>query len=126
MKLKICLLLAIAMLAVSSVKASVSDNDIIQVSLVVSFEHEYKDAPPKGKRMPSAPVYCIIDINGLSVTTSASEDMEYYEVYDAVGTVLLSSFNDETAFVDYLSELTGEYQIRLKSQNHSYIGNILL
>lgn len=127
MKLKIFLLVAIAMFSLSNMRANVYDDNLLQVSLVMaSFEHEYNDAPPKGKRTLPKPEYCTINMESNSISTSISEDIVNFEIGDVYGTEVYASFTDGITFVQYLSELEGEYQIIIRTQNHSYIGYISL
>lgn len=79
----------------------------------------------KDKRIPSAPIYCIINFENNCVENLA-DTIIVYEVCDAESGETTASFINEFDFVEYLSTFVGEVMIRLSSTNYTYIGYLSL
>lgn len=83
----------------------------------------------KGHKMPPAPVFCTIDIEEGTVTSTSPRlyDIDSYEVWSADGEICLASSSTAEEFTASLSTLTpGDYTIRLICFDYYYTGLITL
>lgn len=49
-----------------------------------------------------------------------------YEIWNAGGEICLGAFAEETAFINYLFSIEGEYQLRFITEEFSLVGNIFI
>lgn len=83
----------------------------------------------KGHKMPPAPVFCTIDIEEGTVTSTSPrlDDIDSYEVWSADGEICLATASTAEEFTASLSTLTpGNYTIRLICSGYYYTGLITL
>ena len=74
--------------------------------------------------MPAAPVICTIDFDSHRIATSIVYEITAYELWDEDGNVPLVSYTDDYEFVDYLSGVSGEFQLRIITSACVYAGHI--
>lgn len=83
----------------------------------------------KGHRMPPAPVFCTIDIEEGTVTSTSPrlDNIDSYEVWSAEGEICLASSSTAEEFTATLSTLaSGDYTIRLICPDYYYTGIVIL
>ena len=92
-------------------------------------EDPQKSDGPNRHKMPPAPVFCTIDIEEGTVTSTSPrlDDIDSYEVWSAAGEICLASSSTAEEFTASLSTLTpGDYTIRLICSGYYYTGLITL
>ena len=92
-------------------------------------EDPQKSDGPNRHRMPPAPVFCTIDIEEGTVTSTSPrlDNIDSYEVWSADGEICLASASTAEEFTATLSTLTpGDYIIRLICSDYYYTGLITL
>ena len=89
----VTLAMLLSFYAVPAVAQSVYILPVIKVPS--TLDHEKIDLPEYGKRIPSCPIEC---------------------------TISLSLCSDESDFLSGLFSMTGDFQIRLKTSDYTYIG----
>ena len=110
-------------LSIASVSA-VAESETIIISM--NDGREIKDLPSKGARKPPVSIICTIDFEKHSIATSIQFDITGYELWDEDGVYPIASYDTDSEFVDFLSEQSGVYQLRLVGEEHAYIGYIEL
>lgn len=105
--------------------AETSETISIEMNEVGHGEEDHEH-PPKGFRMPVASTRCTIEFENLRIELSTSEIILTYELWDEDGITLMASFASDYEFVDFLSGLSGGYQLRLIGEDHVYIGYLEL
>ena len=89
---------------------------------------EIIEIPNRGSRMPARKIMCEISLeNGVVIYQSGiADEIVSYEVYDTTGSNI-AIFSDEQSFIDFIfSGITGEFQIRFRTDCTSYSGYIEL
>ena len=84
--------------------------------------------PLPDHRMPARKITCEISReNGIVIHQSGiADEILSYEVYDTSG-ACVAAFNDEQSFIDFIfSGMSGEFQIRFRTDSASYSGSIEL
>lgn len=84
--------------------------------------------PLPDHRMPARKIMCEISReNGVVIYQSGiADDIVSYEVYDTTG-ACIAIFSDEQSFIDFIfSGISGEFQIRFRTDSASYSGKIYL
>ncbi len=76
-------------------------------------------------RIPTFPITCIIDENGVSFQMDTTPEIISYEIYDVDG-MLICSVGDEETFIQTLFSLSGNYTVVFRTQEYAYIGSIEL
>ena len=84
-------------------------------------KHEW-DIDPEGHRLPSRPIECTISQDSGVTIYDCPDEIVSYEIWDADGNTCLSLCTDESDFLNDLFSLTGDFQIRLKTSDYTYIG----
>ena len=86
------------------------------------------ELPPDRHRTPGIALHCTISQeSGLTFTgNDIADDIVSYEVYDTTG-ACIAIFSDEQSFIDFIfSGISGEFQIRFRTDSASYSGKIYL
>ena len=89
---------------------------------------EIIEIPNRGSRMPARKIMCEISLeNGVVIYQSGiADEIVSYEVYDTTGSNI-AIFSDEQSFIDFIfSGISGEFQIRFRTDSASYSGKIYL
>lgn len=84
--------------------------------------------PPGRHRTPGMALHCTItQESGLTFTGSdITDEIISYEIYDTTGSCV-AIFSDEQSFIDFIfSGISGEFQIRFRTDSASYSGYIKL
>ena len=85
---------------------------------------EEDERPSKGYRVPAAPVICTIDFESHRIATSIPYEIIAYELWDEDGTAQIVSFASDYDLVEYMSCMSGAFQLRLVSSERTYVGYI--
>ena len=88
--------------------------------------YDIRDEDPFGFRMPAAPITCTIDFTALSIISNRISSVLSYELWDDTREEILASYSNDYDMVVYMSTLTGCYQLRLVTEECTYIGYINL
>lgn len=124
-KILILLLLGIVSSGNSLYAAVLKDTIMTKYILIHSDENneDFED-PPHGFRLPQYEVPCSINpLTGVHLKGEGQIDILLYEIWDSNGTCILSLDNEED-FLDIFFKLSGEYEIRLITEDYTYIGII--
>lgn len=89
--------------------------------MTCSVDDEGKDVPSKGMRIPSVPVVCTIDFEH-HLISAAPYEITTYELWDEDGHAPLVSYDSDYEFVEFISGLSGNYQLRLVTNQRIYVG----
>ena len=84
--------------------------------------------PPGRHRTPGMALHCTISHeSGITISGSGiADEIVSYEVYDITGSNI-AIFSDEQSFIDFIfSGISGEFQIRFRTDSASYSGYIEL
>lgn len=81
-----------------------------------------EDDQNEDKRIPSAPIYCVIDFENQTITGNFSSKLLAFEVWDEDGEGCVATFADESGLIDFLCSAEGDYQLRFFSESYIYIG----
>ena len=100
-------------------------SDSISIGMTISQVDE-EEHPLKGWRIPSSPEECTIDFENHCIVLSSSEFIITYELWDEEGTYIIGSNASDSEFVDFMSGLSGVYQLRLIGVEHVYVGYLEL
>lgn len=92
------------------------------IGIQVFEKPEPKEETPRGCRTPSLPIECTIDFENHCIELSSSEFILAYELWDEDGTYVIGSNASDSEFVDFISGLSGVYQLRLIGVEHVYVG----
>ena len=115
------------LLAATSTPAFSTEPEIV---VSVSKEGEYMMPPKKGHRVPGMQVFCVIDFISKNIKVSAqtgiSHDVVSYELWDEYGEVLHTCYFNDYEMVEYMSNVSGTYKIRLIMQDDIYFGYVEL
>ncbi len=101
-------------------------HESISLGISIQEDNEEEDLPSKGFRIPSSHKECTIDFQNHRIGLSTSEIILTFELWDEDGITLMASFASDHGFVDFLSGLSGGYQLRLIGEDHVYIGYLEL
>lgn len=97
----------------------------MNVYSVSPVDKENPDQPNPNRRTPSAPLLCIISHErGIEFLTIQKPPIYYYQIENEEGDV--STYEDETSFIDALFSMSGEVSITMASENCDYIGYVEL
>ena len=101
------------------------EHDAISVSLAQS-DNEYREKPEKGHR--TSPTYetCVIDFSNFAIATERIPMIISYELWDGTGEEIVVSYPNDYDMVTFMSSLSGCYQLRLVTEDSTYIGYIEL
>lgn len=80
-----------------------------------------KDIGKEGQRSPSRPMMCIFSEEGIQADI-APEEILSYELWDQTEEFCIASFTDEASFLQYLFSYPGEFQIRIETDEYTYVG----
>lgn len=116
------LLIAVGIFSINTIVASTEN---ITITLTQE-DSSIKDRPEKGKRSAPAPVFCIVNFTESTIETSIPTDITLYEIRDEEGETIITSYTDDSDMTNYLSCITGTYQLRLVTDTYTYIGYITL
>ena len=97
--------------------------------VIVSLSEEEDDIPeenPFGWRIPAPPTTCLVDFANLSITSDRLPIVLSYELWDEAGDIMLISYSNDYDMVTFMTSLTGGYQLRLVTEENTYIGYIEL
>lgn len=100
-------------------------SDSISIGMTIS-QVEEEEHPLKGWRIPSSPKECTIDFENHCIELSSSEFIIAYELWDEEGTYIIGSNASDSEFVDFMSGLSGMYQLHLIGVEHVYVGHLEL
>lgn len=103
-----------------------ADTFIVPITPVGNNDDDNDDKNNR-HRMPPAPVFCTIDIEEGTVTSTSPrlDNIDSYEVWSADGEICLASASTAEEFTATLSTLTpGDYTIRLICPDCYYTGII--
>ncbi|MDE6521869.1 MAG: hypothetical protein K2L17_03540 [Muribaculaceae bacterium] len=96
-----------------------------QIAIGLFIDSTLEDErPSKGNRAPAVSVICTIDFENHRIELSSSEFITAYELWDEDGTYVIRSNALDSEFADFISGLSGVYQLRLIGVEHAYIGYI--
>lgn len=123
---KFCKYLFLGLSLASPSVASIASTHEPTVQIRVCEDPDIKEEPNRGKRIPSSPIECTIDFQNLRIELSSTEYINSFEVWDEEGVYPIASYDYDSEFVDFLSGLSGVYQIQLVGEEHVYIGYIEL
>lgn len=107
-------------------KANSDDEILVDMEEDSSSTDTKEDNTSKGRRSAPRHIPCIIDFVNHTITISSNSEIEAYEIWNTDGEVGIASFDNEYDAVEFLSGVTGDYQIRLYSASHLYIGYVSL
>lgn len=130
MKILKFMMVAIMMLWLALPSQAVADQSVT-VSMTKSTTNkkegpEYPEKNDRGRRQPAMPIVCVIDAtSGITFTDAETPEFVIYEICDNSG-MTFASFADEESFISTLFSLSGEYQLRLVSDDYIYQGWIML
>ena len=116
----VTLAMLLSFYAVPAVAQSVYILPVIKVPS--TLDHEKIDLPEYGKRIPSCPIECTISQDTGVTIYDCPDEIVSYEIWDADGNSCLSLCSDESDFLSGLFSMTGDFQIRLKTSDYTYIG----
>ena len=123
MKTKIfaCILAFLASLTFQ-IDAAFIDRESYQVIMIKFNIDDFEDLD--FDRSPSSPKHALIDrTHGVSIAGN-SDLIETYEIWDAEGTICLSSSTEEEEFLKDFFAQEGEYQLRFYAGDYLFMGNI--
>lgn len=81
-----------------------------------------KEFPSKGQRLPAASVICTIDFENHRIVTSIPYAITAYELWDEERDASIVSYPTDYELVEYISCLSGVFQLRLVTSEGVYIG----
>ncbi len=64
---------------------------------------------------------CIFSEEGIQADIAPEEIMSY-ELWDQTEEFCIASFTDEASFLQYLFSYPGEFQIRIETDEYTYVG----
>ena len=87
---------------------------------------DYSELPDKGNR--TSPTYgtCVIDFSNFAIATERIPMIISYELWDGTGEEIVVSYPNDYNMVTFMSSLSGCYQLRLVTEDSTYIGYIEL
>ena len=87
---------------------------------------DYTELPNKGNR--TSPTYetCVIDFSNFAIATERIPMIISYELWDGTGEEIVVSYPNDYDMVTFMSSLSGCYQLRLVTEDSTYIGYIEL
>lgn len=107
-----------------SVALSATEKTTYTVSLQRTVKKEHnQELDREGTRMPSRPIICTINEQGVQ-TEISSEDIISYELWDIYGSCLISTVDDKEFVIFLFSSIQAEYQIRIITDRYCFIGYI--
>lgn len=98
-----------------------ADSESITISLGTE-DPDRTDPDPKGLRTPVAPNICTIDYGNHCITSTIPYEIIAYELWDEEGHAPLVSYKSDYEFVEFISGLSGNYQLRLVTNQRVYVG----
>lgn len=102
------------------------------LSYSINLIKTYNDEPnhsscpqtTKGRRSPQMPIPCIVsEAEGITVAIDEA-DILAYEIWDAEGSACVASYVEGSDAATHLLSTPGEYQLRIITNEYSYIGYI--
>ena len=98
----------------------------VQVPVSLRGQEDYYEIPDRGHR--TSPTYetCVIDFTNLAIATERIPMIISYELWDETGENIVAAYPDDYDMVVYMSSLSGCYQLRLVTEDSTYIGYIEL
>lgn len=79
------------------------------------------DPEEEGRRIPSRPLLCIINPEGIVIENADTSGIYQYDVCDLEGEIMVS-FSSEPEFIQYVLSSTEEIGIRLYTEDYIYVG----
>lgn len=98
-------------------------------SIIVTMtedNHDIYEESPRGLRMLSAPIALTIDFSTLSISCNRAPLVLSYELWDETGDNMIASYTNDYEMVAFISSQTGVYQLKLFTEESTYIGYIEL
>lgn len=92
----------------------------------MSEQGENPDHPSKGFRIPATPASCRIDIENHLIATSVPYAITAYELWDEEGDSKIVSYACDYEFIQHITDTSGEFQLRLVTDELTYIGYLEL
>lgn len=126
MKPVLSFILILASIICFEAKSTSDDEILVDLEEDSSYTDTKRDNTSKGRRSAPRHIPCIIDFVNHTITISSNSEIESYEIWNTEGEVAFASFDNEYDVIEFLSGITGEYQIRLYSASHLYIGYVNL
>lgn len=125
---KLFLILAILLFSLSS-EIVYAGNLYSSYSLILikvyNEKPDYSDPPKdKGRRTPARPIACTISEDEGITTNVVIEDIETYELWDIEGEECIAVYANDIDAASHLLSTPGEYQLRIITNEYSYIGYI--
>lgn len=103
-----------------------ADESSRPVSLSKRPKHDNTPLNPKGHRTPAAWSECIVSFTDNCIETSVAMDILSYELWDEDGESMLVSCATDHELVEFMSCISGSYQLRLVTEEYLYIGYVNL
>lgn len=122
-------LMALSFILSLSAFATNSACSVFMSKVYVAEEPDELKRHPQRHKIPMCPIECLIsEENGISFASSSTStnDIIAYEIYDDATEECLMSFSDVDAFVENLFNLTGNLQLRFIADDYELIGYISL
>lgn len=95
-------------------------------SVVVELRTTRKISSPKGKRIPSAPILCVVDFESGQFHVDNYLCISSYELWNEEGESLIVAYPEDERMVEFMSGLQGTYQLRLVAEECLYVGYVEL
>ena len=105
---------------------NIAASQTIDVTLNVEEPPDKGGEPQKGQRMPAVPDMCTIDFDNHRIYTSIPCEITAYELCDEDGMETIVTYISDYELVEYMSEVTGVFQLRLVVSERVYVGYIEL
>ena len=117
-------LLILVLLWFTMLGAYAQADSSISIPLEETTPPKLKDRPKKGNRMPAQKETCVIDFVNVSIRSTILNEIISYELWDETGEYIVMTYWDDADMVEFISTLTGCYQLRLVTVDTSYTGYI--
>lgn len=119
-------LLAVAFMFACAMQAATGTTYTVAMKKVVAEVPDDIEESDYGHRSAPVPTECVIDAtSGITFTDADAPEFVSYDILDTTG-MTVASFADEESFISTLFSLSGEYQLRLVSDDYIYQGWIML
>lgn len=107
--------------------ASVPEETILNFSInkIETSTENKQPTHPKRHRIPSKSLNATISSAGIEVDGLVSSEIIYFEIYTLSG-ILMESYSNEIDFVQALFLLSGEYEIRIITDEDIYTGIVYI
>lgn len=116
---------AAALLATSLTPVFAETSRSIGMTMKQYTNSIYVEEEEPGRRTPTRRLDCTITEDGIFFTDAETPEFVSYDILDTAG-MTVATFADEESFISTLFSLSGEYQLRLVSDNYIYVGWVKL